>query len=147
MIKQKIKSSESDSCGAVRPESAAEEVIDRLAGLLPEEALQQALPGSLVRQGRRVVIVGGDCTGKMLVPEVEDDLGTYRVDFEGERLRVRAAELEPLERRIQNNGFYPMRMTEARTAGCETIPKRFPRSSRSRCSRLCVVGWPMPRSD
>jgi hypothetical protein len=31
--------------GSVRPESAVEEVRDRLAGLLPEEALAEALEG------------------------------------------------------------------------------------------------------
>jgi transposase-like protein len=45
MTKQKIKSRESDSSGPERPQSAGEEVIDRLAGLLPEDALQDALEG------------------------------------------------------------------------------------------------------
>ena len=41
-IKTKRKSS---SSGPVCPESAVEEVRDRLAGLLPEDALQDALDG------------------------------------------------------------------------------------------------------
>ncbi len=45
MTKQKIKSRESGSPGPGRPESAGEEVVDRLAGLLPEDALQDALAG------------------------------------------------------------------------------------------------------
>jgi putative transposase len=45
MTKQKIRFSESDSPGPVRPESAGEEIVDRLAGLLPEDALQDALEG------------------------------------------------------------------------------------------------------
>jgi putative transposase len=45
MTKQKTKFSESDSPGPVRPESAGEQVADRLAGLLPEDALQDALEG------------------------------------------------------------------------------------------------------
>src|SRR5687767_4634868 len=38
-------SGESDSSGPVRPESSVEEVRDRLAGLLPGDALQDALAG------------------------------------------------------------------------------------------------------
>jgi putative transposase len=45
MTKQKIKFSECDSSGPARPESSVEEVRDRLAGLLPGEALQDALEG------------------------------------------------------------------------------------------------------
>jgi putative transposase len=45
MTKQKIKFSESESSGPVRPESAGEEVLDRLAGLLPADALEDALAG------------------------------------------------------------------------------------------------------
>jgi putative transposase len=45
MTKQKIKFSESDSSGPARPESSVEEVRDRLAGLLPGDALQDALKG------------------------------------------------------------------------------------------------------
>jgi putative transposase len=45
MTKQKIKFSESESSRSVRPESAGEEVLDRLAGLLPADALEDALAG------------------------------------------------------------------------------------------------------
>ena len=45
MTKQKVNSRVSDSSRSVRPESAGEEVSDRLAGLLPEDALRDALTG------------------------------------------------------------------------------------------------------
>jgi putative transposase len=45
MTEQKIKFSESDSSGPGRSESSVEEVRDRLAGLLPGDALQDALEG------------------------------------------------------------------------------------------------------
>jgi putative transposase len=45
VTKQKIKSRVSDSSGPVVPESSVEEVRDRLAGLLPDDALQDALEG------------------------------------------------------------------------------------------------------
>src|SRR5829696_4456700 len=45
MTKQKIKSRVSDSSGPVVAESSVEQIADRLAGLLPEDALQEALEG------------------------------------------------------------------------------------------------------
>src|SRR3954462_12592987 len=45
MTKQKIKFSESGSSGPARDESSVEELRGRLAGLLPEDALQDALEG------------------------------------------------------------------------------------------------------
>ncbi len=45
MTKQKIKFIEGESSGPARDESSAEEVRDRLAGLLPDDALQDALEG------------------------------------------------------------------------------------------------------
>src|SRR3954449_6579996 len=45
MTKQKIKFSESGSSGPARDESSVEELRERLEGLLPEDALQDALEG------------------------------------------------------------------------------------------------------
>src|SRR4051794_15284103 len=45
MTKQKIKFSESGSSGPARAESSVEELRERLEGLLPEDALQDALEG------------------------------------------------------------------------------------------------------
>jgi putative transposase len=45
MTKQKIQSRVSESSRPGRPESAGEEVLDRLAGLLPADALEDALAG------------------------------------------------------------------------------------------------------
>ena len=45
MTKQKIKFSESGSSRSARDESSVEEVRDRLAGLLPDDALEDALEG------------------------------------------------------------------------------------------------------
>src|SRR5215216_7507460 len=45
MTKQKIRFSEGESSGPARPESSVDEVRDRLAGLLPDDALQDALEG------------------------------------------------------------------------------------------------------
>src|SRR5690348_16074928 len=45
MTKQKIKLRGDGSSGSVRAESSVEEARDRLAGLLPDDALQAALQG------------------------------------------------------------------------------------------------------
>ena len=45
MARQKIKSRGGESSRSARPESASEEVVDRLAGLLPADVLQDALAG------------------------------------------------------------------------------------------------------
>lgn len=53
------------------------------------------------------LILGGDLTGKMIVPLIHDKSG-YDVDFAGQRIRALEDEREDLERSISNAGFYPM---------------------------------------
>lgn len=64
--------------------------------------------------GVDVLIMGGDITGKMLVPLVEQDDGTFRGTLLA-RQRVAAVgpELDALERDIKYNGFYPYRTNPA----------------------------------
>jgi Icc-related predicted phosphoesterase len=66
--------------------------------------------------GVDTVIMGGDCTGKMLVPLVElsDQPGAYRVAWGGETVEARTVEeVEEQERRLRYGGLYPMRVTQA----------------------------------
>lgn len=59
-----------------------------------------------------VVILGGDITGKAVVPVVAAAGGGYRVrQFSGERV-LDADELAVTETRIRDMGFYPYRTTE-----------------------------------
>ena len=59
-----------------------------------------------------VVILGGDITGKAVVPVVAAAGGGYRVrQFSGERV-LDADELAATETRIRDMGFYPYRTTE-----------------------------------
>ncbi|HEY7632269.1 MAG TPA: hypothetical protein VH817_16300 [Thermoleophilaceae bacterium] len=61
-----------------------------------------------------VVILGGDCTGKMIIPLVSDGNGGYHCSWSGGEVDVSTAEeIEELERQIQNNGLYPARMDQA----------------------------------
>ena len=55
-----------------------------------------------------VLILGGDITGKMIVPIVDQGDGTSVADFLGTREAIKTAEeLQGLEKRIRNSGYYP----------------------------------------
>lgn len=59
-----------------------------------------------------VVVLGGDWTGKALVPVVEHG-GEHRADMLGQRLTAQtAAELAELEKKVHFNGFYTYRCKE-----------------------------------
>jgi uncharacterized protein len=58
-----------------------------------------------------IVIMGGDCTGKMVVPLIVEDEGRWVARWAGETLVAETQEeLETLERQIRNQGFYPVRL-------------------------------------
>jgi Icc-related predicted phosphoesterase len=76
-----------------------------------------------------LVILGGDVTGKVMVPVVEQP-GYWQVTFRGEQLRLETqAELEEIERRIRNSGSYPARVLpdelRAMSAEAGAIDRRF----------------------
>jgi Icc-related predicted phosphoesterase len=61
-----------------------------------------------------VLILGGDVTGKMIVPLVEQGDGTSVADFLGTREVVRNTEQQQaLEKKIRNSGYYPYSTTLA----------------------------------
>jgi uncharacterized protein len=61
-----------------------------------------------------VAILGGDLTGKRIVPVVEDPQGAYAAEFNGRELRVdNDAELDALRRRIRDAGQYPVTVSAA----------------------------------
>ncbi len=62
--------------------------------------------------GASVLILGGDVTGKMVVPVVEQSDGSYLTSFAGKEVQLGADELQDFERRIADMGFYPKVMTE-----------------------------------
>lgn len=66
-----------------------------------------------------VLVMGGDVTGKVVVPLVEQADG-YHVDLFGQKSVVSGDQLEEMEHKIRNNGMYPHRMSSedvARVAG------------------------------
>ncbi|MGQ9642034.1 MAG: metallophosphoesterase family protein [Candidatus Bathycorpusculaceae bacterium] len=55
-----------------------------------------------------VLLLGGDITGKAVVPIIEDADGTFQCKFLGESLKVnKGNELEKLVQKISSTGFYP----------------------------------------
>jgi Icc-related predicted phosphoesterase len=72
-----------------------------------------------------VVIMGGDCTGKMIIPIVGSDADGWRCDWAGRTVHPAGAEeFAELEKQISNNGLYPVRMSEAELAAVEADPAR-----------------------
>lgn len=57
------------------------------------------------------LVMGGDMTGKALVPIVEQGGGRWRAVFMGAERSVDAAEAPGLEAEVAFNGFYPYRCT------------------------------------
>ncbi len=59
-----------------------------------------------------VLILGGDITGKLMVPVVRGKDGLYRAMlYDAEQVAAPGRSLEELEKRIRYAGFYPLRCT------------------------------------
>lgn len=72
-----------------------------------------------------VVIMGGDCTGKMIIPLVGNGNGSYRCEWAGQAVELTSeAELAEQEKKIKNNGLYPVRMTGEEMAAISADPER-----------------------
>ncbi len=56
--------------------------------------------------GVKNIIIGGDLTGKQLVPIVDMEDGTYAMELFGEKKRIKKAEVEDVEKEIRSSGFY-----------------------------------------
>src|SRR5215475_2738372 len=72
-----------------------------------------------------VVIMGGDCTGKMIIPLVENGDGAYTCEWAGETVELHTdEELAAQEKQIKNNGLYPVRMGKDELAAVSGDPER-----------------------
>lgn len=72
--------------------------------------------------GAQAIIMGGDLTGKILVPLVETSDG-YRASLLGQEILARDdAELATLEKNIRFNGFYPYRCSQDEYRRLEAEP-------------------------
>lgn len=60
----------------------------------------------------QVLVMGGDITGKMVIPVIGQHDSSYSVDFMGTTRKARGdVELSSLEKSIRDAGFYPYRTT------------------------------------
>ena len=60
------------------------------------------------------LVMGGDITGKTVVPLVSKANGNYRFNFQGQEFdEVRPNQLQDYETRIMNAGLYPYRVSES----------------------------------
>ncbi len=72
-----------------------------------------------------LVIMGGDCTGKMIIPIISDGNGGFRCSWSGGNVEVHDPdELATLERQIKDQGLYPARMEQAERALLDRDPDR-----------------------
>jgi Icc-related predicted phosphoesterase len=62
--------------------------------------------------GASVLILGGDVTGKMLVPIARQKDGSYLASSAGKELRLEGDEAAALEQKVSDMGFYPKVMSE-----------------------------------
>ncbi|HZU14964.1 MAG TPA: metallophosphoesterase [Chloroflexota bacterium] len=61
--------------------------------------------------GVDVLIMGGDIAGKLIIPLLDEGNGHYSCHFHGDQRTSTEAEVEALEKRIRDGGYYPVRMT------------------------------------
>jgi len=76
-----------------------------------------------------VLVLGGDMTGKMLVPIVDYGNGTFKADYVGEKTLHSLDEVKSLEREITDSGYYPYPCSKGEmdelTASKEKVDKVF----------------------
>jgi uncharacterized protein len=66
----------------------------------------------------KVLVMGGDITGKMVIPIVHEENGEWTGQLFGRKERMETeADVEKFERRIRGNGMYPYRTTAQEVAG------------------------------
>lgn len=69
------------------------------------------------------VIMGGDCTGKMMIPVVAEAEGRWHSSWAGEVARLTSTEeLEEYEKRVKNTGCYPVRVAAEQERELEQNP-------------------------
>ncbi len=90
--------------------------------------------------GADVLVMGGDLTGKMLVPIVEERDGTYTARFEGSTVRVDDQRgLADLEKALRQRGYYTQRMTPEEKARYQT-PEQVEELFKEHMARV-LEGW------
>ncbi len=71
-----------------------------------------------------VLVLGGDITGKLLIPIIEQEGGTYRCTFEGNELSLKnKAEVDGIVAKANDSGYYTQLMTKKEHEEIAADPK------------------------
>lgn len=73
--------------------------------------------------GVQAIILGGDITGKVIIPVVKNAGGMYDVSISGQPRKVSGDELEALQNEIRFNGYYPYITTPDELSEIEKDPE------------------------
>jgi len=75
--------------------------------------------------GANVLLMGGDITGKMIVPIRDQGDGTHKSRLLGTEYILRTEpEIQEMEKNIRFNGYYPFRVSEREKQELDTNPQR-----------------------
>jgi Icc-related predicted phosphoesterase len=79
-----------------------------------------------------VLVLGGDITGKMIVPIIDQGNGTYKCNYTGSEMTIKSKEeAEALAKTIRDSGYYPYfcepKEVEEMNANKELVDKLFKR--------------------
>lgn len=71
------------------------------------------------------IIMGGDITGKMIVPLVENPDGSHKANFMGiDDVLKSSEEVEKIEKRIRDSGYYPYRTSQEEMDELNADPRK-----------------------
>ncbi|MDQ3859414.1 MAG: metallophosphoesterase [Actinomycetota bacterium] len=88
-----------------------------------------------------VLVMGGDITGKVVVPLVSHDGGVVAEVFGRTEAAVTDQEIEALEARIRGNGMYPQRMSTEEVARVSALPESEREAWFERIMLQTFAGW------
>ena len=71
-----------------------------------------------------VVILGGDITGKMIVPVIEREPGNFTATYDGANLSASITDVSGLESSIRNAGLYPYRTNASELEELHASPEK-----------------------
>ena len=72
----------------------------------------------------QVLVLGGDMTGKAIIPIVEEGHNKYRVEMMDQVMMLRSEdEVREMEKTIANKGYYPVRMDQDRIVEFQQHPE------------------------
>jgi hypothetical protein len=71
-----------------------------------------------------IIILGGDMTGKALVPFIRDSKGMYKVNFLEEEMLLDEEGKNRMLKNISDRGYYPIEMTDDRFQELSAAPEK-----------------------